>query len=94
MWASGARMNSRNVERLTYLERMVTALGSTPSERRDKFLGPAAGGGRSLFQRLLMAAATDRHSDVGALIESTGAGYTIHGEFLSAEPIPLDNDAP
>ena len=33
------------------------------------------------------------YSNIEALTESTGDGYTIHGEFLFAEVIEVDDDA-
>lgn len=87
MWAGGARMNSRNEERLAYLERIVSAAGSTAAERRDALVGSPRGGGRSIFQQLILSAGMTQDTDIEALTESTGAGRTIHGDFLFAEAI-------
>lgn len=87
MWAGGARMNSHNLERLADLEMLVAGLGVTPDERRNALLGTSISGGRSVFQRQLLSASRPSRIDIEALTESTGAGHTIHGEFLSAEVI-------
>ena len=92
MWAGGAQMNSRNQERLTDLERVVSALGNTPSERRDAFMSSRHRGGRSVFQQLVLSVNTPRRVDIEALTESTGAGHTIHGDFLFAEVIDGDEE--
>ena len=34
------------------------------------------------------------HTDIEALTESTGAGYTIHGDVLFAEVIEVDEEDP
>ena len=88
LWASGARMSARNEERLAYIEQVVGALGlSTPQQRRDSLLRSPAGGGRSIFQQLAGSARQPAPVDIEALIESSGTGPTIHGEFLFAEEI-------
>ena len=92
MWAGGAQMNSRNQERLTDLERVVSALGNTPSERRAAFMSSQYRGGRSVFQQLVLSVNAPRQVDIEALTESTGAGRTIHGEFLFAEVIDGDDE--
>ncbi|MBJ6616164.1 DNA-binding transcriptional regulator [Streptomyces sp. I4(2020)] len=52
LWAAGGRMNSRNIEFLGVLERVVNNLpGSTPEERRA-LLFSQDGGGRSLYDSL------------------------------------------
>jgi len=93
MWAGGARMNSRNLERLSDLEMFVAGLGTTTDERRDTLLGVPVSEGRSVFQRLLLSVGKPLHADIEALTESTGAGHTIHGEFLSAEVIDDADEA-
>ena len=92
MWAGGAQMNSRNQERLTYLERIVSALGATPLERRDTLMSSREGGRRSLFQQLALSASGPQGADVEALTESTGAGRTVYGDFLFAEVIGGDEE--
>lgn len=87
MWAGGARMNSRNEERLAYLERIVAAAGSSPGQRREALLSSPRGSGRSIFQQLVLGAGGSQDTDIEALTESTGAGKTIHGDFLLAEAI-------
>lgn len=88
LWASGARMSARNEERLTQIEQVVSALGlATPQQRRDNLLRSPTGGGRSIFQRLEGSAGQPAPVDIEALTESSGAGPTIHGEFLFAEEI-------
>lgn len=90
MWAGGAQMNSRNQERLTYLEQIVSALGTTPIERRDALISSREGVGRSIFQQLVLAISEPQGADIEALTESTGAGHTVHGDFLFAEVIDGD----
>ena len=92
MWAGGAQMNSRNQERLTYLERIVSALGATPLERRDTLMSSREGGRRSIFQQLALSASGPQGADIEALTESTGAGRTVHGDFLFAEAIDGDEE--
>ncbi|MCY3643990.1 MAG: hypothetical protein OXG41_10445 [Acidimicrobiaceae bacterium] len=92
MWAGGAQMNSRNQERLAYLERIVSALGATPLERRDTLLSSREGGGRSIFQQLTLSVSGPQGADIEALTESTGAGRTVHGDFLFAEVIDGDEE--
>ena len=92
MWAGGAQMNSRNEERLACLEQVVTALGSTASERRDMLLSSQKGGGRSIFQQLVLSVSGPQDVDIEALTESTGAGRTVHGDFLFAEVIDGDEE--
>lgn len=88
LWASGARMSARNEERLAHIEQVVSALGlATPQQRRDILLRSPAGGGRSIFQRLAGSASRPARVDIEALTESSGAGPTIHGDFLFAEEI-------
>lgn len=88
LWASGARMSARNEERLADIEQVVNALGlATPQQRRDILLRSPAGGGRSIFQRLVGSASQPAPVDIEALTESSGAGPTIHGDFLFAEEI-------
>lgn len=87
MWAGGAQMNSRNEERLAYLEQIVSALGSAPLQRRDTLLSSPKGGGRSIFQQLALSVGAPQDTDIEALTESTGAGRTVHGDFLFAEAI-------
>ena len=50
-------------------------------------LGPSRGGGRSIFQKLTLTLDEPVVTDIEALTESTGAGYTVHGDFLFAEVI-------
>ena len=92
MWAGGAQMNSRNQERLTYLEQFVSSLGATPSKRRDTLMSSREGGGRSIFQQLALSVSGPQGRDVEALTESTGAGRTVHGDFLFAEVIDGDQE--
>ena len=92
MWAGGAQMNSRNQERLTYLEQFVSSLGATPSKRRDTLMSSREGGGRSVFQQLVLSLSGPQRRDVEALTESTGAGRTVHGDFLFAEVIDGDQE--
>ena len=92
MWAGGAQMNSRNEERLAYLEQIVTALGSTAAERRDMLLSSQKGGGRSIFQQLAASVRGPQVADIEALTESTGAGRTVPGDFLFAEVIDGDEE--
>ncbi|MDE0215824.1 MAG: hypothetical protein OXN79_04500 [bacterium] len=81
-------MSARNEERLTQVEQVVSALGlATPQQRRDNLLRSPAGGGRSIFQRLEGSTGQPAPVDIEALTESSGAGPTIHGEFLFAEEI-------
>ena len=92
MWAGGAQMNSRNQERLTYLEQFVSSLGATPSKRRDRLMSSREGGGRSVFQQFVLSVSGPQGRDVEALTESTGAGRTVHGDFLFAEVIDGDQE--
>ena len=92
MWAGGAQMNSRNQERLTYLEQFVSSLGATPSKRYDTLMSSREGGGRSVFQQLVLSLSGAQRRDVEALTESTGAGRTVHGDFLFAEVIDGDQE--
>ena len=87
MWACGARMNSRNEERLTELLQVVSRLGTSPQQRREALMTARDGAGRSLFQELLLETGPHQRVDVEALLGSTGAGETIHGKFLFAEVI-------
>jgi len=88
LWASGGRMSARNEERLAYIEQVVSALGfATPEQRRDSLLTSPPGRGRSIFQKLVSSASQTAPIDIEALTESSGAGPTIHGEFLFAEEI-------
>jgi len=88
LWAGGARMNAQNEERLAYLEQVVSAVGgATADQRRDILLGSERGGGRSIFQRLVSLASQPSGVDIEALTESSGAGPTVHGDFLFAEEI-------
>lgn len=87
MWASGARMNSRNEERLTELLEIVSGLGASPEQRHEALMRSPTGTGRSLFQQLLLDKGSQQRIDVEALLGSTGAGDTIHGKFLFAEGI-------
>jgi len=89
MWAGGSRINARNEERLAHLENVIAALGGTnAADRKSRLLAPA-GAGRSIFQQLVASAssATVPGTDIEAQTESTGAGYTVHGDFLSASAI-------
>lgn len=86
-WAGGARMNSRNEERLVCLESVIAALEGGATERRDALLGSSPDGGRSIFQQLALAPGVPRLTDIEALTESTSAGHTVHGDFLFAEAI-------
>ena len=86
LWASGARMNARHDELLSYLEQVIDTFGSAdPDRNRATLMNPSAGGGRSLFQQLVMRANPIERSEIDARTESTGAGSTIHGEFLFAD---------
>ncbi|MCY4193818.1 MAG: hypothetical protein OXF04_05925 [bacterium] len=88
LWASGGRMSTRNEERLAYIEQVVSALGfATPEQRRERLLTCPARGGRSLFQKLIRAINQLPSVDIETLTESSGAGPTIHGDFLLAEEI-------
>ena len=90
MWAGGGRMNAQNEERLAYLEQIVAALGvTTPAARRSLILRSPRGHGRSIFQGLVSSASRRAGTDINieALTESTGAGRTVHGDFLFAEVI-------
>lgn len=87
MWAGGARMNSRNEERLAYLEQIVSAAGSSAGQRREALLSSSQRSGRSIFQQLVLGAGGSHDTDIEALTESTGAGATVHGDFLFAEAI-------
>ena len=92
-WATGARMNASNEERLALLEQVVARVGSqSPGQCRDMLLRPSADGGRSLFQRLVLNELTPNGIDVVTLTESTGEGRTYHDEFLFAEA--TDNIGP
>ena len=92
MWANGAQMNSRNQERLTYLEQFVSSLGATPSKRNNTLMSSRERGGRSVFQQLVLSLSGPQRRDVEALTESTGAGRTVHGDFLFAELIDGDQE--
>ena len=88
LWAGGARMNARNAERLTYIEQVVDALGIKDADRcREALVGSPGGKGRSILQRLAMTAGPSEGVDIAALSESSGAGSTVHGDFLFAEEI-------
>lgn len=87
LWAAGGRMNSRNEERLAYLEQVVKAIGSNCDERRDALLKTTSVSGRTMFQQLLLSASKPASTDIEALTESTGTGRTVHGDFLFAEVI-------
>ena len=88
LWASGGRMNARNEERLAYIEQVVSTLGlATAQQRRDTLLMSPPGGGPSIFQQLARSTSPTAPIDIEALTESSGAGPTIHGEFLFAEEI-------
>lgn len=88
LWASGGRMSARNEERLTQIEQVVSALDlATPQQRRESLLKSPAGGGRSIFQKLVGTANQKAHVNIEALTESSGDGPTIHGDFLFAEEI-------
>ena len=89
MWAGGSRINARNEERLAHLESVVAALSGTSALDRKRQLLSPAGAGRSIFQQLIASASPARvpRTDIEALTESTGAGHTVHGDFLSASTI-------
>ena len=88
LWAAGARMNARNEERLAYLELVIHALGAKGAEEcREALVSSPAGKGRSILQQLTMTAAKSERVDIAALSESSGAGYTVHGEFLFTEEV-------
>ena len=88
LWAGGARMNARNAERLAYLEQVVSALGAKDSDRcREALVGSPAGQGRSILQSLTMTAGRSARVDIEALSESSGQGFTVHGDFLFAEEV-------
>ena len=89
MWAGGGRINAQNEDRLVLVEQIVAALGGkTPADRRSRLLSPR-GTGRSIFQELAYSASPTSATgiDIEALTESTGAGETIHGDFLFTEVI-------
>ena len=89
MWAGGGRINAQNEDRLVLVEQIVAALGGkTPADRRSRLLSPR-GTGRSIFQELAYSASPTAATgiDIEALTESTGAGETIHGDFLFTEVI-------
>ena len=88
LWASGTRMNTRNGERLSTLERIVRDLDvTTPDQRREALLCSPVGGGRSIFQQLVLDANHSVPTDIEARMKSSGAGFTVHGDFLFAEEI-------
>lgn len=87
MWATGAKMNSQNEERLTELLQIVSRLGTSPEQRREALMNSPSGSGRSLFQKLLLERRTHQRVDVEALLGSTSGGDTIHGKFLFAEAV-------
>ena len=88
LWASGARMNARNAERLTYLEQVIHALGARDADHcREALVSSPSGRGRSIFQSLTMTAGRSAPVDIEALSESSGAGFTVHGDFLFAEEV-------
>ena len=89
MWAGGSRINARNEERLAHLENVISALGGTNAVDRKRQLLSPAGAGRSIFQQLVASASPAKvpGTDIEALTESTGAGHTVHGDFLSASTI-------
>lgn len=94
LWAGGARMNARNVERLAYLEQVVHALGASNAEqRREALVSSPTGRGRSILQRLTMTAGQSDRVDVEALSESSGKGFTVHGDFLFAEEVDDGKEA-
>ena len=47
---------------------------------------------RSIARQLALAVGRPHGSDITALTESTGAGRTVHGEFLFAEVIDDDRN--
>ncbi len=86
LWASGARMNARNAERLTFLEQVVHALGAkNADECREALVSSPTGSGRSILQILVMTAGSSGSVDIEALSESSGKGFTVHGDFLFVE---------
>ena len=88
LWASGTRMNARNGERLATLEQIVSNLEATaPEQRREALLCSPTGGGRSMFQQLILAANHSAPVDIEARMKSSGAGFTVHGNFLFAEEV-------
>lgn len=87
-WAGGARMNARNSERLAYLEQVVRALGAKDADHcREALMSSPTGRGRSILQRLTIATGQSPRVDIEALSESSGAGFTVHGDFLFAEEV-------
>ena len=88
LWAGGARMNARNAERLTYLEQVIHALGARDADHcREALVSSPAGRGRSILQKLTMTAGQSAPVDIEALSESSGEGFTVHGDFLFAEEV-------
>ena len=88
LWAGGARMNARNAERLAYLEQVVRALGAKDSDQcREALVSSSAGQGRSILQSLTMTAVRSARVDIEALSESSGKGFTVHGDFLFTEEV-------
>ena len=94
MWAGGGHMNTRNQQRLTWLEQTVEALGATLETRHDKLMRTPEEGGRSIFQQTALAASRPQRKDIEALTESTGAGTTVHGDCISAETIDEPGQPP
>ena len=81
-------MNARNAERLAYLEQVVRAVGAKDADHcREVLVSSPAGRGRSIFQRLAMTASRPDPVDIEALSESSGQGFTVHGDFLFAEKV-------
>lgn len=86
LWAAGARMNFRHEELLTYLEQVIDTIDTAdPASNRATLMSPSTAGGHSLFQRLVMRSNPIGPSDIESRTESTGAGPTVHGEFLFAD---------
>ena len=62
-------------------------LGSAPSKRREVPVSARDRRRHSIVQRLALAVGRPHGGDIEALTESTGAGRTVHGDFLFAEVI-------
>ena len=88
LWAGGARMNARNAERLAYLEQVIHDLGAKDADHcREALVSSPPTGGRSILQHLTMNAGRSGRVDIEALSESSGKGFTVHGDFLFAEEV-------
>ena len=86
-WALGGHMGRRDAGRLAVLESVIRDLATTPSRRRQALLRPPIGGGRSIFQQLVSGARRSANTGTGCRMKMTGVGFTIRGDFLSAEDI-------